>query len=125
MFEMIGYGELINKVDEDKVQQLIESIINEGWKGAPILHHQSIGLITGSHRTAALRRISDMYENDELTEKQREIVEEIDRTEVYYYDVTDIIDDCIEKGIELEYDNLERVFKGTEVEQWKEEIEEW
>ena len=84
MFEMIGYGELINKVDEDKVQQLIESIINEGWKGAPILHHQSIGLITGSHRTAALRRISDMYENDELTEKQREIVEEIDRTEAYY-----------------------------------------
>lgn len=125
MFGQI-HGELINEVDEEKVQELIDSILTNGWQGAPILYHNSIGLITGSHRSAALKKIEEMYDNEELTEEQAAIAEKIDKEGNYSLDVTYIIDEFLENSEEaFEYDNLAPVFEGTEVEKWKDEIEEW
>lgn len=126
MFDEIGFG-LINEVDENKVNKLVKSMINEGWKGAPILYHQSIGLITGSHRMEALNRIEEMYDNEELTPQQISIVEKIDAEMDYALDVTDIVDEYLDNNPEtgFEFDELGVVFEGTEVEEWKDEIEEW
>lgn len=126
MFDEIGF-ELINDVDENKVQDLVENMLNEGWKGAPILYHSSIGLITGSHRMAALNKIEEMYDNDELTEKQTEMAEMIDSEQDYALDVTEIVDDWMEENPEegFEFDSIGMIFEGTEVEEWKDEIAEW
>lgn len=120
-------GELINDVDVEQVQELIESILTNGWQGAPILYHSSIGLITGSHRKAALDRISEMYYNDELSAEQETIVEQIDEDGEYALDVTDIVDAWMDEnpGEEWEYDSIGKIFEGTAVEMWKDEIIEW
>lgn len=109
------------------VNELVESILNKGWQGAPILYHDSIGLITGSHRVVALQKIEEMYYNNELTEEQEEKIRKLADTEEYAYDVTDIIDKWMEENPneDLRYDSLGKIFEGTEVEQWKEEISEW
>lgn len=126
MFEELGYPG-INEVDEIKVQELIESMLTEGWRGAPILYHDSIGLITGSHRMEALNRIEEMYDEDELTDEQCEMAETIDSEQEYALDVTDIVDDWMENNPDesFEFDMIGMIFEGTEVEQWKDEIEEW
>src|SRR5690625_2065388 len=107
MFDQL-YGELINSVYENKVQELVDSILINGWQGAPILYHSSIGLITGSHRSAALNKIEEMYDNDELTPEQQEMAEKVDQEEEYSLDVTDIIDDWMEENPEqgFEFDSL-------------------
>ncbi len=126
MFNELGF-EGINEVDEKKVDELIENMLKEGWKGAPILYHNSLGLITGSHRMAALNKIEEMYDNDELTEEQDETVEKIDSEQEYALDVTHIIDEWLENNPEegIELDSLGKIFEGSEVEMWKDEIEEW
>lgn len=126
MFDELAFPG-INNVKEEKVQKLVDSMLNEGWKGAPILHHNSIGLITGSHRMEALNRIEELYEDDKLSEKQIETVEQIDESRDYELDVTDIIDDWIDENPEkeMEFDELGAIFKGTEIEEWKNEIAEW
>lgn len=126
MFDEIGF-EGINEVDDKKVKSLVDNILTEGWKGAPILYHNSIGLITGSHRMAALDTIEEMYYNDELTEEQMEMAEKIDNEQEYALDVTEIVDEWLEDNPEegFEFDHIGMIFEGTEVEQWKDEIEEW
>lgn len=126
MFDELGFAG-INDVDNKKVQSLVNSMLTEGWKGAPILYHNSIGLITGSHRMAALDKIEEMYDNDELTDEQIEMVERIDNEQEYALDVTEIVDDWMEENPEqgFEFDDIGMIFEGTEVEKWKDEIEEW
>lgn len=126
MFNKINYPP-INGIDYKKVDKIIESILTNGWQGAPILYHESIGLITGSHRSVALERIFEMYDSDELTDEQMEIVEEIDYSGDYAYDVTDIVDKWLDEntGEDIQFDYLSPVFEGTEVEEWKDEIDEW
>ena len=46
----------INAVDAGKVADLAESIKANGWQGAPILVC-NMGLVTGSHRLAALAEL--------------------------------------------------------------------
>lgn len=124
MFSKVNYPP-INDVDNDKVDRIVSSILSNGWQGAPILYHESIGLITGSHRSVALERIFEMYDNDELTDEQMEIVEEIDYIGDYAYDVTDIVDRYLDAGNDIQFDYLSPVFEGTEIERWKDEIAEW
>jgi len=125
MFELVMMDN-INETDENKVEELVNTILRNGWVGAPILYHTSIGLITGSHRSEALRVIAEMYDNEDLTEGQKAIVAKIDEDDEYALDVTDIVDEWVEDNDEqIEYDSLGRLFEGTEVEKYKDEIEEW
>lgn len=109
---------MVNDVDEKKVSEIKESILKNGWKGAPILY-TNLGLVTGSHRLAALREIEeddDVLDDDVLFENIAE-------------DVTDIIDDyCSSQDTywdELDFSNLREIFASTWVEEYKDEIREW
>lgn len=108
----------INDTDPEKVREIAESIKANGWQGAPILVVEGHGqLVTGSHRMAALNLIQDetWMDLDELGE----IAETVD----------DIVEAWCEENDasldELPYDNLEAVFAGTWVEEYKNEIVEW
>src|SRR5690625_378936 len=114
MFNKVNYPP-INETDEEKVNEIVESILKNGWQGAPILYHELIGLITGSHRSVALERIFEMYDNDELTEEQIKTVEKIDYSGEYAYDVTEIVDRYLDAGNDIQYDYLRPIFEGTEV----------
>lgn len=114
--EILYYAE-INNTDAEKVNEIIESIRNNGWQGAPILVMESSRmLITGSHRLAALKVLDDeCFDLDSLGD----VAEPVD----------DIInswcednDTCID---DIRYDCLSSVFSGTWVEQYKDEIAEW
>lgn len=107
---------MVNDVDEKKVSEIKESILKNGWKGAPILY-TNLGLVTGSHRLAALREIEeddDVLDDDVLFENIAE-------------DVTDIVNDYCEKNDmtwdELDFSYLREIFAGTWVEEY--EIREW
>lgn len=111
-YEEISRFAPINDVDTDKVAELAASIEANGWQGMPILVAAASGmLITGSHRFAALATLDDA---DDM-----EVAE----------DVQDIIDAyCEENDVtidELPYDNLSAIFRGTWVEEYKDELEEW
>lgn len=108
----------VNEVDQSKVEEIKKSILKNGWKGAPILY-TNLGLVTGSHRLAALREIEeddDVLDDDVLFENIAE-------------DVTDIIDDYCESQDtywdELDFSNLREIFASTWVEEYKDEIREW
>ena len=103
----------INAVDAGKVADLAESIKANGWQGAPILVC-NMGLVTGSHRHAALAELdADLgYDGDALAE-----------------DVTDEVNAyCEREGIgydEIRFDRLRDIFAGTWVEEYKDQIVEW
>lgn len=120
------YGTEINRVDAAHVARLVESMLTNGWIGAPILYHSSIGLITGSHRFAALKHIRHLYDTLELTQEQIDMALQID-ADVYALDVTEIVDEWIvaNDGAAVEFDNLGCIFRGTEIEKWRGEIVEW
>ncbi len=106
----------VNEVDQNKVEEIKESILANGWQGAPILY-TNLGLVTGSHRLAALQEIEETGEDDDV------LFEDIAE------DVTDIINSyCEEHDIywdELDFGNLGEIFAGTWVEEYKDEIREW
>lgn len=106
----------INDVDNDKVEEIKESIMENGWQGAPILY-TNLGLVTGSHRLAALREIEETEDDDDV------LFEDIAE------DVTDIVNDYCEKNDmswdELDFSNLREIFSGTWVEQYRDELKEW
>ena len=116
-FDEISCYATVNATDGAKVAELAESMKENGWKGAPILVC-NMGLVTGSHRLAALKALdSDAeYDGEVLYEDVAE-------------DVTDEINDyCEREGIgfeEIQFDNLRDVFAGTWVEEYKDEIVEW
>lgn len=105
----------VNEVGQNKVEEIKESILANGWQGAPILY-TNLGLVTGSHRLAALQEIEESGEDDVLFENIAE-------------DVTDIINDYCESHDtywdELDFGNLGAIFAGTWVEEYKDEIREW
>ncbi|MEQ2422434.1 hypothetical protein WMO23_06765 [Megasphaera sp. CLA-AA-H81] len=106
----------VNDVNHDKVEALKKSILSNGWKGAPILY-TNLGLVTGSHRLAALREIEETEDDDDV------LFENIAE------DVTDIINDYCEKNDmtwdELDFSSLRDIFTGTWVDEYKDDIEEW
>lgn len=105
---------LVNDVDEKKVSEIKKSILENGWLGAPILY-TNMGLVTGSHRLAALREIEETEDDDDV------LFENIAE------DVTDIINDYCDKNDmtwdELDFSYLREIFAGTWVEEY--EIREW
>ncbi|MBS6976206.1 MULTISPECIES: ParB N-terminal domain-containing protein [Gordonibacter] len=107
----------INAVDAGKVADLAESIKANGWQGAPILVC-NMGLVTGSHRLAALAELdADLgYDGDALDQDVAE-------------DVTDEVNAyCEREGIgydEIRFDRLRDIFAGTWVEEYKDQIVEW
>lgn len=113
----LNYHELINEVDDEKVEALMSSIRENGFVGCPILVYGDI-LLTGSHRLEALRRLAaedSSFEDEEVAE-----------------DVSGIVDEALaafeeENGYsaEIEFDNLGWIFTGTWVENYKSEIAEW
>jgi hypothetical protein len=107
---------LINDVDDNKVNDLVHAILGNGWQGAPILY-ANMGLVTGSHRLAALQ-----YIDHEL----------LDDTVLYQdiaLDVTDIVNRFCEENEytwdQLPWNNLSMIFRGTEIETYKDDIVEW
>lgn len=74
----------VNEVDQNKVEEIKKSIVANGWQGAPILY-TNLGLVTGSHRLAALQEIEETGEDDDV------LFENIAE------DVTDIVNDYCEK----------------------------
>lgn len=107
---------MINEVDKNKVEEIKESILKTGWQGAPILY-TDLGLVTGSHRLAALRSIEETGEDDDV------LFEDIAE------DVTDIVNDYCEKNDmsweDLDFSYLREIFAGTWVEQYQDELKEW
>ncbi|MFB5191701.1 ParB N-terminal domain-containing protein [Alicyclobacillus fastidiosus] len=129
-FADIGWMREINDTEAEKVNELVESLLKKGWQGAPILFHSEWGLVTGSHRFAALQKLYGMLQHaekfdTETIEQINFVLRETDLAE----DVTDIVDDyCKREDIPfdwLPFDDLESVFAGTRIEKYKEEIAEW
>ena len=106
----------VNDVNHDKVEALKKSILSNGWKGAPILY-TNMGLVTGSHRLAALQEIEETGEDDDVLFKN--IAE----------DVTDIVNDyCSSHDTywdELDFSSLRDIFSGTWGEEYADSIDEW
>lgn len=111
---------MVNEVNRDKVEEIKNSILVNGWQGAPILY-TNLGLVTGSHRLAALQEIEETGEDE--GEDDDVLFEDIAE------DVTDIINDYCESHDtywdELDFANLGEIFAGTWVEEYKDEIREW
>lgn len=116
MYEDIKCLPLVNDVDEKKVSEIKKSILKNGWQGAPILY-ASLGLVTGSHRLAALKEIEETGEDDNV------LFEDIAE------DVTNIVNEYCESHDtcwdELDFSNLREIFSGTWVEEYADSIDEW
>lgn len=124
-YNQIGSLQPLNKVDADKVAELVADMLVNGWVGCPILVMADSGLITGSHRLAALQTIAKMVEDEEI---ESALVLSQDVAE----DVTDLVEDAFHRAEEetgempdMEYDNLGWIFEGTWVDAYKDEIIEW
>lgn len=122
-YETIKCLSEVNDTDDKYVKELVKSMIEKGWQGAPILY-TNLGLVTGSHRMEALDRINEMYSNDEITEQQARVLDE-----VQIIDVTEEINDfCEKEGYcwdNLPLDDLSKIFEGTYIERYKDDIAEW
>ena len=119
--DVICYG-WINSVDDKKVANLVDRMLQHGWQGMPILLCGST-LITGSHRRAALCKIEEMW-GEALwagTPMDRPQVLTQDVAE----DVTDLIEDWAERNADCDipFDRLRLIFAGTWVEEYKDELE--
>ncbi|WP_438495762.1 hypothetical protein [Paenibacillus sp. IHBB 3054] len=121
-YHKVKYLEL-NETDSYKVKALAANILANGWKGAPILFVEGTGLVTGSHRVAALRMLEERYE--ETFENAISAVLNADIA----LDVSNIVNAYCEKNEmsweEIDFSSIGDIFDGTEVEQYKTEIAEW
>ena len=123
-FREIEYFAPINEVDQNKVNEIKESIKANGFKGCPILICGE-SLITGSHRLTALQQLAEQEDNDEI-----DFIGVRDM--IVAEDVTEIVDTAIrnfeeENGYtpDIRLDDIGWLFEGTWVEEYKDEIEEW
>lgn len=107
-YDILDY-EPVNDVDEEKVNEIAESIRENGWDGMPILTYGNV-LITGSHRRAALLKLYD---------------EDFDLSFECAVDVSDLLEDISEEDIGTHLDALGYLFEGTWVEEYKDELGEW
>lgn len=108
--------DMINSVDEEKVNELMENIKANGYIGAPIFVHAGINqLVTGSHRLEALKRLAE--ENEDLYTIEVAI------------DVSKLVDNALNREgrtyQEIDYSDIGWMFEGTELEQFASETEEW
>ena len=90
----------VNKTDDKIVNQLVQSILKNGYLGEPI-YYCEMGLITGSHRLTALQTIDDSdFDN----------IYDILNNDDIAIDITDIINQyCENKEIcfeELPFDDF-------------------
>lgn len=117
--EIAGYAK-VNGTDPEKVAGIAGSIKENGWNGSPILVC-NLGLVTGSHRLAALASIA--AESDGADGLGAILASDVAE------DVTDEINEyCERKGCgfdEVPFDCLSEVFEGTWVEEYKDQIDEW
>ncbi len=116
-YEKISHMYLLNETDEKKVDLIAQSMKENGYVGCPILVFND-QLLTGSHRLAALRQLED----EGLDVFDWDVAE----------DVTDLVEEAFEKFEEengwqkdMDYSDLGWMFKGTWVEEYKDQIEEW
>ena len=116
-YSEISFMGLINDTDADKVNEIAESMKQNGFVGCPILVAND-QLLTGSHRLAALRQLED--EGYDIFDW--EVAE----------DVTDIVEDAFSRFEEehgwsrdIDYSDLGWMLKGSWVEEYKSEIIEW
>ena len=123
-FREIEYFAAINDVDQNKVDEIKESIKANGFIGCPILICGE-SLITGSHRLTALKQLAEQEDNDEIDYIGV-------RDLIVAADVTDLVDEAMRKfeeengyTIDIQFDNIGWLFEGTWVERYKSEIEEW
>lgn len=116
-YSEISYMNLINDTDTNKVEDIANSMRENGYVGCPILVAND-QLITGSHRLAALHML------------------EADGVDVYDWEVAEDVTDLVEEAFsafeeenewvrEMDYSDLGWIFKGTWVEEYKDEIGEW
>lgn len=108
----------INNVEEELVWDLIDSMLEEGWKGCPILIHDG-GLLTGSHRLTALENIA-------VTNPDTDVLKEyvaLDVTDIVKRRIAELSTDSFE--YDFSYNDLGILFEGTEIEKYKNEIKEW
>jgi len=116
--EIWGYTP-INDTKVDRVEELVTSMITDGWQGAPILVDSGTGsLITGSHRLAALMVIKDRYKCGEY-EDIEDGIETLLGTDVAE-DISDLVDDR-----DNPWENLGSYLTGTRIEKYKNQIYEW
>ena len=107
-----------NSTDRKHVDEIVQSILQHGWDGAPILVDSVQGIcLTGSHRMAALQHLADDTDMD------------VDEMTVAL-DVHDILEDWYDSQDpdavdELPLDNLRTIFAGTEIEEYKDQLPEW
>lgn len=119
----------INPVDENKVDNLVKSMLENGWQGMPILTYGE-ALLTGSHRFAALKKIARMVDSLDLDDApilDADVVE----------DVTEIVNENLRKYEEengeaydfeysgIDYSDIGWLLKDSWVEDYKDEIREW
>jgi hypothetical protein len=118
-YDHISHYTPLNAVSPDKVQELVESMLERGWIGCPILIYGE-SLITGSHRFAALQQIA--HEHPDAAVLTQDIAE----------DVTDIIEGRLSEFAEehgyipdIEYDHIGWLFEGTWIAKYKDTLPEW
>ena len=130
-FEEIRGYEPINNTNNTKIENLVESITQNGWNGCPILVSEHMGsLVTGSHRLEALDTIcrdlwtaveyEENHGND--IEEEVEVAENVDDILEEYFTNNDLSWDDFDT---LPFDNLHLIFAGTWVEDYKNQIAEW
>lgn len=109
----------INEVDQNKVNEIKESIKANGFIGCPILVCGE-SLITGSHRLTALQQLAEQEDNDEIDYIGV-------RDLIVAADVTDLVEKALAENPDRELDtsDIGWVFEGTWVEKFRDEIEEW
>jgi hypothetical protein len=116
----------LNEVDDEKVKNLAASMLTNGWQGAPILYMDDMQLVTGSHRQAALKLLDENF--DEYTEEEQGKIVDIFNSDIAV-DVTDIINTWLEENEQdfndIDFSSIGRIFIGTEIEKYKNEITEW
>lgn len=113
----------INELNTVHVEEIKNSILENGYVGCPILFFGE-SLLTGSHRHEALSLIADMYGAGETNIDAYEI----DCVE----DVSEIIEEKLLKFEEengyikdIQYDSIGWLLEGSWVEEYKDEINEW
>ena len=118
-YDHISHYTPLNAVSPDKVAALVESMLERGWVGCPILIYGE-SLIPGSHGFAALQQIA--HEHPDAAVLPQDIAE----------DVPDIIEARLseyesEHGYipDIEYDHIGWLFEGTWVERYKDSLPEW
>jgi hypothetical protein len=117
-FDDIKHLHSINNVDDELVLDLINSIMERGWQGCPILIYNG-ELLTGSHRLIALKNIAVLNPNEKVLQEYVAL----DVTDIVNRRILELSDDEFEYGID--YSDLGLLFEGTEIEKYKDEIKEW